>query len=125
VAVVADAVGPAARGSLLEDVASVDVAVGVEVRDLACALVDGIIKVPEGDHAVAIDVGESALDGGGNFALVDPDVLVQVGVSVIDAGVNDGNDVLEAAGRSVPGFGGVDVGIDGAAGLPGVVQTVE
>src|SRR5262249_24759432 len=51
-----------------------------------------------------------------------PDILIQVGVVVIDAGVVDGDDDLAAAGGDVPGGGGVDVGAGGAAGLAGVAE---
>src|SRR5207249_4602230 len=58
----------------------------------------------------------------GDLAGVGPDVVAQVGVVVIDAGVDDGDDGGVIAGGLVPGLGGVDVGVGGAAGLDGVVE---
>ena len=46
--------------------------------------------------------------GGGDFALVDPDVLVEVGVGVVDAGVDVGDRHACRAGRDVPGGRGID-----------------
>src|SRR5262249_52473489 len=80
----------------------------VEVGDLAGALILRIVQVPEGDEAVAVHVPvgighDVGLNRGGDLALVDPDVLVQVGVSVVDAGVDVGDDDFGGAGGDVPG----------------------
>src|SRR5262249_43304475 len=112
VVVLVDAVGPSAQtvvataGVLahgLEEVATVDVAVVVEVGDLADALVARVVEVAEGDEAVAVDVEEVGAAAGRDLALVDPDVAVKVLVGVIDAGVHDGDGDASGAGGDVPG----------------------
>src|SRR5262249_9769888 len=79
------------------------------------------------DEVVAVDVIHVAVvvvvDAvAGDLARVGPDVGGQVGVGVVHAGVEDGDDHTTGAGGDVPRLGGVDVGVRGAAGLPGVVQ---
>src|SRR5205823_1115186 len=67
------------------------------------------------------DVGELGPPAGGDLALVEPDIRVQVGVRVVDARVDHRHDRLHRSGGRVPGGGGVDVGPDLArAVLPGV-----
>src|SRR5262249_44576438 len=106
-----------------EEVASVDAAVVVEVGDLAHALVARVVEVAEGDQAVAVGVDEPRPHGGGDLALVDPDVLVQVGVAVVGSRVGGRGHGLHAARGHVPGLGGADVGAgDGARALAGVAQ---
>src|SRR5262249_36915312 len=97
----------------------------VEVGNLADSLVARVVKVTEGDETVAIDVDEVPAPAEGDLRLVDPDVLVQVRVVVIDAGVEDGDDVLGAASSDVPGRGGLDVVADFPTILAGVVQPPE
>src|SRR5262249_14211694 len=66
---------------------------------------------------VAVDVGEQARDRGGDLALVDPDVEVQVGVGVVGAGVDVGHHHLGRPGGDVPGGGRLDP--------PGALQAVQ
>src|SRR5262249_30169263 len=112
-AVAVGAVGPAAGAVGVvggEQVAGVDDPVVVEVGDLAHALVDRVVEVAEGDQAVAVDVDEVGAAGGGDLLLVDPDVLVEVGVGVVDAGVDVGHDHRVAARGGGPGLGRLDLG---------------
>ena len=95
-------------------------AVAVVVHRVA-VVVDEVVAVDVVDEAVAVVVDAVA----GDLAGVGPDVGGQVGVGVIDAGVDDGDDDAAAAGGDVPGFRGVDVGVGRAAGLAGVVQAPE
>src|SRR5262249_41596793 len=124
VAIVGNPIGPAALANRLEDISSGDAAIAVEVGDLARPLVDRIVEVAERDEPIAIDIDQASLDGGGNLTLVDPDVLIEVGVPVVDARIDDGDDVLRAAGGDIPGFRRVEVGVHLAARLSGVVQGV-
>ena len=59
------------------------------------------------DPAVAVVVDAVARD----LAGVRPDVVVQLGMVVGDAAVDDGDDDARAAGLRVPGLGRVDVGV--------------
>ena len=72
--------------------AGVDHAVAVDVGDLAGPDVDRVVQVAPGDVAVVVDVDQVLHPAGGDLGLVDPDVLVEVGVVVIDAGVDVGDD---------------------------------
>ena len=74
VAVAIDAIAPGRQ-----QVAAVDVVVAVVVGDRA-RLVG--VEVDEGDQSVVVDVDQLLAGSGGNLALVDPDVLVEVGVGV-------------------------------------------
>src|SRR5262249_19779793 len=76
VAVLIDAVGPARVG---QQVAGIDVTIAVQVAGLAG--VGGHVEVAEGLDAVAVGVHDA--QRGGDLALVEPDVLVQVRVAVI------------------------------------------
>src|SRR5207245_9001017 len=57
--------------------------------------------------------------------LVAEPVRGQVRVSVVDPGVDRGHDAVAAAGRDVPGFGGIDVRIGDPAALASVVKSPE
>ena len=85
----------------MQQVAGVDIAVVVDVGHQR-AVAAGV-EVVEGDPPVAVDVPEAGLVVGGDFRLVDPDVLVQVLVGVIGAGVDVGDDHGRAAAGDVPG----------------------
>jgi len=61
----------------------------------------------------------------GDFARVSPDVIGQVGVGIIHAGVNDGDNDFAAAGIKIPGFGGTNIGSRSASRLPGIMQAPE
>src|SRR5262249_24139846 len=82
---------------------------------------DEVPAVDVVDEAVAVVVDAVA----GDLARVGPDVGGEVGVVVVDAGVDDRDDDAAARGDGVPRLGGVDVGVGDAAGLPGVVQAPE
>src|SRR5262249_20320053 len=101
VVVVVDAVGPAATADGRREVGAVDEAVVVDVDDLAGADVARVVEIAEGDDSVAVHVDQSGADGGGNLALVDPDVLIQVGVVVVHPGVHQSDDELARSGRAV------------------------
>ena len=95
-AVVAD------RGDRARDVRAVAVGVVGQV-----VVVDEVPAVHVVDVAVAVVVDAVARD----LARVRPDVGGEVGVVVLDPGVDDGDDDVGAAGRRVPGRLGVDVGV--------------
>ena len=67
-----------------------------------------LIQVGERDHAVAVDVRQVGEHARGDLGLIDPDVVVQVGMVVVDAGVDVGDDHLIRAGGDVPGRGSID-----------------
>src|SRR5262249_20323267 len=104
VPVVADSVRPASLRAWREDVGGVDAAVAVDVLDQGG--VARIVQVAERDVPVAIDVDQLRLYVGGDLALVEPDVLVQIRVIVVDAGVHQRHDRTALAGREVPRLGG-------------------
>ena len=81
-------------------------------------VVEEIVAADVIDVAVAVII----LAVAGDLARVGPDVGLQVGVVVVDAGVYDGHHRLAGAGGFVPCLGSIDVGIEGAAGLTGVVH---
>ena len=58
----------------------------------------------------------------GNFAGVGPHVGGEIGMVVVDAGVDYTDDNGGGAGAEAPGFGGVDVCVYGSTGLPGIVE---
>src|SRR5205823_5686362 len=110
-AVVADGRGHAGGGG----------AVAVAGAGVGRRVVVAVPEVPAGDvvrPAVAVVVEAVT----GDFAGVVPDVGGEVGVVTLDGVVDDGDDDVGAAGGHLPGFGGVHVGVGGAAGLAGVVQ---
>src|SRR5262249_50836847 len=117
VAVGVDPVGPAA---VMEEVIAVPAAVAVEVVDLAG--VGGVIQVPEGDQAVLVGIDGRQASGGGDLALVEPDVEVQVGVGVVDPGGDDGGRHRAGGGCQVPRFGGVNGCVNQGGQVAGVVQ---
>src|SRR5262249_3229464 len=100
----------------------VDAAVVVEVGYFARADVDRVVQVPERDEAVVVHVHEVFQSAFGDLGLVDPDVQVQVGVVVVDAGVHHRHDDPGVAGGDLPGRGGVAVRPGGAAVLARVVH---
>ena len=61
----------------------------------------------------------------GDLARVGPDVAGQIDVGPIDSSVDDAHHDRATAGGAIPGFWGIDVGIDNAAGLPDVMEAVE
>ena len=80
-----------------------------------------VVAVEVVHEAVVVIVDAVARD----FAGVDPDVVGQVGMGVIHAGVDDGDDHIAAAGVEIPGGGRINVRVGRAAGLPGVVHSPE
>ena len=60
-----------------------------------------------------------------NLTRIGPDVGGQIGMGVVDAGVDHAHDHRTAARRDIPCLGGVDVGIGRASRLPDVVEAVE
>ena len=58
----------------------------------------------------------------GDLGLVEPDVVVEVGMVVVEAGIDVGDDHAVRAGRDVPGRGGIDA--PGAVQLPLVAVDV-
>ena len=88
--------------------------------------VHGIIvvvgKVPAaGVVDVAIGVIVNAISR--YFAGVTVNVSGKLGVVVVNAGVDDGDHYAVVARAVIPGFRGVDVSVDQAPGLAGVVQS--
>ena len=77
-----------------------------------------VVAVDVVDEPVAVVVDAVA----GDLAGVDPDVVLQVRVQVVDTRVDNRHDDVGTAGGDVPGLGGVDVGVGQAVGLAGVVQ---
>ena len=63
------------------------------------------------------------LKRGRDFPLVDPDVEIQIGMRVVDSGIDHAYDDIGAAGRFVPGFWGVDIGVRRRAELADIVET--
>ena len=61
----------------------------------------------------------------GNLARIGPDVGGQIGMGVVDAGVDHGYDGRTAARRDIPRLRRVDVGVGRASRLPDVVEAVE
>ena len=115
--VLGNAVGPAPRAGVLavrillhrrEDVAAVDPAVTVDVGDLPRSDVAGVVQILEGDQAVAVGVHEIGETRGGDFFLIDPDILIQIGVIVVDAGVDGSDHGFRRTRADVPGRGGID-----------------
>src|SRR5262245_51265484 len=100
VVIVIDAVGPAARAGVAngvldqrrEDIGAVDAPVAIDVGNFVIALILRIVEIAESNQAVAIDVDEILPTTGRNFGLIDLDVLVKVGMVVIDAGIDNPND---------------------------------
>src|SRR5262249_15114969 len=84
-------------------------------------VVDEVVAVNVIDVAVAVVVDAVA----GDLAGVGPDVGRQVGMVIVHAGVDGRHEDAAGARGDVPRLGGVDVGIDGAAALAGVVQAPE
>ena len=81
-------------------------------------------KVPTQDvvnEAVAVVVDAVPC----HFARITPGVGSQIGVVVVHARVDDGDDHAAGAGGRVPCLGGIDVGIDDTARLSGVVEAPE
>jgi hypothetical protein len=73
------------------------------------------------DEPVVVVVG--AVDG---LVRIGPDVGGEVGMLVSDAGVDDRDDHRRAAGRQLPGLGGVDVRVSGPGGaLHGLALVVK
>ena len=92
-----------------EDVAGVDHAVAVDVGDLARPDVGRVVEVAPADVAVVEDVDQVLHPAGGDLGLVDPDVLIQVGVVVVDPGVDVGDgDGGRRPGGDVPRLRRVD-----------------
>ena len=81
-------------------------------------VVDEVIAVDVVDVTVHVVVDAVARDLTG----VDPHVRSQVGMRVIHAGVDDGHDNVGRSGRDVPRLGRINVSIDHAAELAGVVH---
>ncbi len=80
-----------------------------------------VVEVPAVDVvdvAVAVVVDVVA----GNLARVDPDVVGQIGMRVVDARVDNAHHDVRRPGRHVPGVHGADVGAGHAAALAGVVE---
>ena len=73
-----------------------------------------------GDEVVAVKVAGEAVAAVGPQR-IRPDVRRQVGVVVVDAGVDHGDDDIAAARGDVPGGGGVDVGEGPLLGVRGIV----
>ena len=94
-------------------------AVVVVVPGIA-VVVDEIVAVIVVDVAVAVVVDAIVRD----LARVHPHVLGEVRVVVIHTRIDDADDDV-GAGLDIPGLGRVDVGVGGAAGLPGVVEAPE
>src|SRR5204863_9328879 len=113
-AVLGRAAGPAARAHWGDHVGPGDVRVAVGVLDLAGPLVDRIVQVGEGDPAVGVDVRQVGAHPGRNLGLVEPEVIHQIGMVVINPGVDVGDDHAGQAGGGIPGRGGI--------GAPGAVE---
>ena len=94
-------------------------AVGIAIHRVAVA-VGEVVAVDVVDVAVAIVVDSVA----GDFTRVGPDVLHQVRMRVVDAGIDNADDNI-AAGLDVPGLGGVDIRIGSAARLARVAEAPE
>ena len=117
VAVVVETVLPGAA----EEIAGVDVAVPVLVRDeigvvrAARAVQHHVaigverVEVVEVDEAVLVGVDDLGTYGRWDLALVDGHGQVEVGVGVVDAGVQNRDQGRGGSGRQIPGRGGVDV----------------
>ena len=73
------------------------------------------------DEPVAVVVDPVA----GYLAWVPPSVQGEIRVAVVHAGVDHGDDHVSGSCGRVPGFGGVDVGIDDTARLADVVEAPE
>src|SRR5262249_45951479 len=89
----------------LQDVLGVDVAVPVAVGDQAG--VGGEVQVAQGDDTAPVRVRHG--HPGRDLLGVQVDVEVQVGVGVVDAGVDVGRQHFGAALLSAPGVGGADL----------------
>ena len=101
--VVVDPVFPAAVG---QQVARVDETVCVAIPHPV--RVGGVVQVAQGDQPVGVDVGQADPQGIGDFPLVQPDIGEQVGVRVVDPGVDDPDDGRGRAGETVrPGLSGL------------------
>src|SRR5262249_46185302 len=87
-----------------QNVGRIDAAIAIYVRDFARPLINGIIEVPKTDDAVAVHVLEVLEPALGDLGLVDPDVLEQVRVVIVDARVDDGDDRGGAAGGDFQGL---------------------
>ena len=92
-------------------------AVVVVVHRVA-VVADEVVAVHIVDVSVLVVVDAIA----GNLTRVHPHVRLEVRMVVIDAGVDDGDDRLAAAGGDVPGGRRLDIGACLATGLPGVVH---
>ena len=95
-------------------------AVVVVVHRVA-VVVRKVVSVNVVHEAVAVVIDAVA----GNLARIGPDVGGQVGMAVVDAGVDHAHNDRAAARRDIPSLWGVDVGIDRAPRLPDVVESVE
>ena len=94
-------------------------AVGVAVVRIAVP-VGEVVAVDIVDVAVAVVIQAVA----GNLARIDPHVIDQVRMGVIDSGVDDAHHDI-VAGLNVPGLGRVDIGIGYTARLAGIIQPPE
>ena len=120
----ADAVVPG-RADRPGDVGAVEVVVGgvvVAVHEVPAApVVD--VAVPVIVHSVrALGTRDRRIGRAAVLARVHPLLAREIGMAEVDAAVDNGDRDVLAPRRHVPGLRGVDVGIDLAAALPGVVQ---
>ena len=93
--------------------------VGVNVHRIAIVIGE-VIAVDIVDVAVAVVIDVVA----GDFARVGPDVGDQIGVRVVDAGI-DNADHDATTSLNIPGLDCIDVGIHCSAALSGVMQSPE
>ncbi|MOA16405.1 hypothetical protein D3C78_1366180 [compost metagenome] len=77
---------------IVEQIASIDPSIPIEVGDAAGVL--RIVEVVEGEQPILVHINQSGAQLRGNLVLVDPHVQVEVGVGIVDPGVDDSGDHL-------------------------------
>ena len=82
-------------------------------------VVDEVPAVDVINIAVAVVINRVSRD----LARVRPHVCSKVGMGVVDARVYDADDDRAAARADIPRLGGVDIRVDRASGLPGIVHS--
>lgn len=80
--------------------------------------VDEVVAVDIIDIAVVVVVDSVA----GDFVGVDPHVVVQIGVVIVDTRIDYGDHSGPAAVRDIPGKRGIDISVCRAAGLAEIFQ---
>ncbi len=98
IAILIDAIFPA---DIVQQIAGIDIAIAVEIGNGMA--VGAMIEIAESDQAVAIGIDKAQILR--NFAGVEPNVQIKIGMGIIDAGIDDADHGFHGAGvAGRPGF---------------------